>query len=119
MPSSGSNVNRKRKRTETGNCTENEQAQKRIRNPEPLLMDLSFESFNGDESEDKNNDKEPITLAPSLEIDESEVVDIVTTVKKRNKFKWAIDSEWNNLDEALDFLEENGFKCFDNIFIKI
>lgn len=33
--------------------------------------------------------------------------------KKRNKFQWTIDSEWDDLDKALDFLENEGFVNYD------
>lgn len=34
--------------------------------------------------------------------------------KVRNKFKWTKHSEWDSLDAALDFLEEEGFTLYDD-----
>lgn len=39
---------------------------------------------------------------------------IAYTKKVRNKFKWVTHSKWNSLDEALDFLESEGFVCYDD-----
>lgn len=34
--------------------------------------------------------------------------------KSRNKYKWITHSKWNDLDDALDFLESEGFVCYDD-----
>lgn len=50
-------------------------------------------------------------MAPSPEVNER--VPIVTTKKKRNKFVWRIESEWDDLDAALEFLTNEGFVMYD------
>lgn len=80
---------------------------------EPILLDLSFESSNDDN--DEANDIE-IGIAPttSKTTDECDSVNvIISEVKTRNKFVWRIDCEWDSLDEALNFLEKQGFTCYD------
>lgn len=73
------------------------------------LMNLSFESeTNADEN---IVDDVPIELVESVIENRDEEVEIAATLptKKRNKFEWKIDSEWENLDDALDFLEAERF----------
>lgn len=84
---------------------------------EPILMDISFESEltgndNGDNENGFTGDDAEILSACE---DESDKVELITcpTVKTRNKFDWKIESEWKSLDEALDFLENEGFVCYD------
>lgn len=68
-----------------------------------IFMDLSFEI----ESNDDEN-------AVESEKDESEsALQIVPEVKKRNKFKWSIESTWDSLEDALMYLEEAGFVSYD------
>lgn len=38
---------------------------------------------------------------------------VVPEAKKRNKFKWNIESTWNTLEDVLMFLEEAGFVNYD------
>lgn len=74
-------------------------------------MDLSFESNNGDKVNDNNIEVE---IAQTKTTDESDTVNIVSDVKqKRNKFNWRILSEHDSLDDALNFLEEERFVCYD------
>lgn len=84
-----------------------------------LFMDLSFE-----DEENENNIEVEIAVQRD-NLDSSTGDDFVTvtttdspddienTTKKRNKFTWKIHSEWDDLDEALEFLEEQGFVCHD------
>lgn len=44
--------------------------------------------------------------------------DVVPQGKKRNKFNWRTHSTYNNLDDALLFLEDEGFVCYDNSDLK-
>lgn len=84
-----------------------------------LFMDLSFE----DEENEKNIEVEIAVQRDNLDSstgDDFVTVtttdspdDIENTTKKRNKFTWKIHSEWDDLDEALEFLEEQGFVCHD------
>lgn len=77
------------------------------------MLDLSFES-------DENNDDDniQIEIAAACERKDDEVLTTLTTdipnqQRKRNKFKWTIHSEWDDLDKALEFLEDEGFINYD------
>lgn len=77
-----------------------------------ILLDLSFES-----DADKDNDIQ-VELAAALEDQDGTNTEVVTDAannveKKRNKFQWTIESEWDDLDKALDFLEDQGFINYD------
>lgn len=78
-------------------------------------MDLSFESSNGQNSD---NDIEIETMPTHNKANESDTVNVVVHEKKRNKFQWGVDSEWEFLDEALDFLEKQGFVWCDSSDLK-
>lgn len=80
---------------------------------EPILLDLSFESSNDDKDNDIDIDIEiaPTTAKTTDECDSVNV--IIPDGKTRNKFEWRIDSEWDILDEALNFLDKQGFTCYD------
>lgn len=84
---------------------------------EPILLDLSFE-----EDSDTNaniNDDIDIDIAALFEENASESIIIDKVPKKRNKFVWKIERKYDDLDEALDFLEEEGFKCYDYSDLKM
>lgn len=38
--------------------------------------------------------------------------------KKRNKFRWIVESKWDDFDEVLDFLESAGYVNFDSSDLK-
>lgn len=88
--------------------------QKRIRfddaQNQPILLDLSFE-------DEGNDDDSPIETAPILESKDDDSPEILISTenskKKRNKFNWVIDSEWDDLNKALEFLDEHGFVNYD------
>lgn len=79
-------------------------------------MDFSFD--NDDVNDDVN--EIGIELATSQNEDDIEMV-INTdenTQKKRNKFQWSIDSEWDDLDKAIDHIENEGFINYDHSDLK-
>lgn len=89
---------------------------------EPMFMNISFESEsigNGNVDNGIEITEDDTEILSACE-DETDNVEIKTDpkVKKRNKFDWKIESEWNSLDEALDFLENEGFVCYDNKNLK-
>lgn len=71
------------------------------------LIDLSFE-----DNDDANIE---IVTVPTIESDKNEdVIDTIPAKKARNKFTWVTHSTYTNLDEALDFLESEGFVYYDD-----
>lgn len=89
---------------------------------EPILLDLSFEDdseaiqMNTGSDEDKNID---IEIASLFEPNEAEIVNTDNVPKKRNKFVWRIEEKYEDLDKALDFLEEQGYVCYDYSDLKM
>lgn len=81
------------------------------------MMDLSFET--DDNNDDKGNDNDDIEVEMATNHENSENaendynVSIDKPPKKRNKFNWHIELESDDLDQALDYLEERGFVCYD------
>lgn len=82
-----------------------------------ILMELSFET---DEVAEIDKDNELIEIAPSQENADDELSNdevLITTEKnaapKRNKFHWTVHSEWDDLDNALDFIDDEGFVNYD------
>lgn len=124
-----SNDNRKKKRIdldneeatheETVNCI-----RKRGRfdsvNDQPILLDLSFET-DKDPANDNDNDAQ-IELTSTLQSKDNDDEIVINTDKNvekpRNKFIWTIDSEWDDLDKALEFLAEKGFVNYDYSALK-
>lgn len=92
---------------------------KRLR-PDPpfesILTDLSFESDSNDK-EDANN-VDDIELISTCEKENDKELNIMTSQKKRNKFVWVTHSEWEDLDAALDYLENEGFVHYDSSDLK-
>lgn len=92
-------------------------AQKRFRKDEtdainePILMDLSFEEDSNTNA--NNNEDIDIDIASLFGERESESIIIDKVPKKRNKFVWKIERIYDDLDKALDSLEEEGFTCYD------
>lgn len=78
---------------------------------QPILEDFSFSSEGASANEEDNDI--PIETAAVEDNDEITVNSGGTAKKQRNKFVWSIDSEWEDLDKALDFLEEQGFVNYD------
>lgn len=74
-------------------------------------MDLSFES-ESENTHTNDNDDIDIEIASLFE-NESENITTDKTAKKRNKFVWRIEQKFDDLDKALDYLEEEGFVCYD------
>lgn len=54
-----------------------------------------------------------------MNIDAQINIENIETKKTRNKFVWTTFGEYEQLDEALDFLENNGFVCYDDSNLKI
>lgn len=82
-----------------------------------IFMDLSFE----DPNNDKDNEIAIEMASPPVNIDNADnemVITAADNAKKRNKYEWTIDSEWEDLDMALDFLAEQGFVHFDTSDLK-
>lgn len=74
-------------------------------------MDLSFESNNDDITNDDNIE---VQIAQTISTGENATVNVVSEGKKvRNTFNWRILSEYDKLDDALDFLERENFVCYD------
>lgn len=74
-------------------------------------MDLSFE--NDLDTNVINNEDIEIDIAALFEEHASESIIIDNVSKKRNRFVWEIERKYDDLDKALDFLEEEGFTCYD------
>lgn len=77
------------------------------------MMDVSFET--NDENDDNG---ETDNVAIDLAIDNENIendLNVSTDIppKIRNKFKWHIELETDDLENALDYLEERNFVCFD------
>lgn len=77
-----------------------------------ILIDLSFETPN--DNPERTESSETVT---------EQVIDTVTenitAQKTRNKFKWVTHSEYDSLDDALDFLDDEGFIHYDDSHLKI
>lgn len=76
-----------------------------------VLFDFSFET------PDENPEIEIVTISNPNEDVES-VTEAPIPKKPRNRFKWQIHSEWDDLDAALDFLESEGFVIYDHSDLK-
>lgn len=84
-------------------------------------MDLSFECESSDKDGSDNakvigddDDDVGVEMACACEnSSENNELTINTTQKNRNKFEWNIHSEWQDLDEALDSIENEGFVNYD------
>lgn len=77
-------------------------------------MDFSFEKdaiLENDKDDDTRT--EIASTQENVTHDEVEISTVGSTQKKRNKFHWTIDSEWDDLDAALEFLEDAGFVNYD------
>lgn len=74
-----------------------------------IFMDLSFEK------DDCDNIRIDPVLPPSVNIN----IVIENPKKERNKFKWVEHSKFASLEEALEFLEGEGFVCYDDKELKI
>lgn len=88
---------------------------------ETILLDLSFENESNIQSNSGDNDKEEIDIeiGSLFEQHDNENIIVDKVAKKRNKFEWRIEHKFDNLDGALDFLEQQGFKCFDHSDLKM
>lgn len=76
-------------------------------------MDLSFEE-NSENGDNGKTDNVPIDMAPDNENSENELnVSTDKPPKTRNKFIWHIEHETDDLDSAIDYLEERNFVCYD------
>lgn len=112
----------KRKRNETTNQPSNKRMRKineesNIHHIHPILLDLSFE---GDKNEGIDNDNDTDIEMSTNENQKNEEYAVVVTTpqKKRNKFEWIVDSEWDNLESALEILDERGFVHYDSSDLK-
>lgn len=88
---------------------------------EPILLDLSFEDETNTELTNKgtNDEEMDIGIKSLFEQHESEIIITEKVRKKRNKFDWRIQEKFDDLNKALDFLEEQGFTCFDYSDLKM
>lgn len=85
------------------------------------MIDLSFETDATPENDKDNDIQIELASAPENENgtnNEIIISDAGNAQKKRNKFIWTIDSEWDDLDEALVYLEDQGFVNYDFIDLK-
>lgn len=80
------------------------------------LLDLSFEDEN-EVDDDCPNDHVPVTLKSTSA--ETQNIDVSTTNGGRRKFVWVPHGQWNDLDEVLDFLEDEGFVLYDSSDLNI
>lgn len=78
-----------------------------------ILVDLSF----GVESNEDVNEV-VVEMATAFSYREDEVESVAPNEKERNKFRWSIESSWTSLEEALVFLEEEGFVNYDDSDLK-
>lgn len=81
-----------------------------------ILIDLSFETDVVPENDE--NDDIQIELSSAQKNEDGTNEELVLSAeenvqKKRNKFQWSIDSEWDDIDKALDYLEDQGFVNYD------
>lgn len=77
------------------------------------MIDLSFET-DGENDDNGETDNVAIDLATGNENSENDLnVSTDKPPKIRNKFKYQIELETDDLDYALDYLEERNFVCFD------
>lgn len=85
--------------------------------PEDHLMDLSFEvepeNGVGENAANINDEDLEVEVVSAFDNEADSELNVCTKELKRNKFKWVIYSEWDSLDEALDFLESEGFVNYD------
>lgn len=82
------------------------------------MMELSFESDDDDNGDGaKKKDDVEIEIASQPENVESICSD--KPPKKRNKHIWHIERETDDVDGAIDFLDESGFVCYDYKNLKI
>lgn len=88
-------------------------------NFETILLDLSFEKATETTNKDTNDEEINIDIASLFEQHASEDVITDKVTKKRNKFVWQIEQKFDDLDKALDFLEEQGFTCYDHSDLKM
>lgn len=82
-----------------------------------MFMDLSFEN-----PEEQNDQETNIEIEIAMVCENIEAVstdDVPEPAKKRNRFVWKIDSEWDDLDSALEFLESEGYVCYDYSDLKM
>lgn len=80
------------------------------------MMNLSFESDNDGDGAKTKDDVE-IEIASQQENVESIHSD--KPQKERNKHIWHIERETDDVDGAIDFLDESGFVCYDYKDLKI
>lgn len=78
---------------------------------ENVFLDLSFES--NASNDDSNDDTNHINQEINPSIDNSENNEH-NKEKIRNKFEWSNFKEFGQLDDAFDFLEDEGFVCYDD-----
>lgn len=83
---------------------------KNIAASKDIFMHLSFE-------EETPNDVENVTKISAPVVDKAIGTD--KPQKMRNKFKWVTHSKWKSLDEAFDFLDNEGFVHYDDSNLKM
>lgn len=68
------------------------------------FIDLSFETetLNSDLEEEQTSEKSQSSMPVNI------------AKKRRNKFSWSTHSKWDNLDDALEFLESEGLVYYDD-----
>lgn len=81
---------------------------------ENVFIDLSFEATNDNEVD--NNDADELNTEAEIDLNND---NIENSLKIRNKFKWSTFKKFDELDDAFDFLEEEGFVCYDDSDLKM
>lgn len=75
---------------------------------EDIFLDLSFVA---------DNDISELTAESG--VDNDIVFKIESSKRVRNKFNWKVHSEWTSMDDALDFLHDEGYVHYDDSDLKI
>lgn len=84
-------------------------------------MDLSFENESDTAQTNLDDDDKEIDagIASLFEQHQPENITTDKVPKKRNKYEWRIEQKFDDLDKALDFLEEQGYTCYDHSDLKM
>lgn len=78
-----------------------------------MLPELSFES-----TTNNDDDVDVIVMAPNKGVENINIDKISDEKKKRNKFSWVKVKVTKDLDEAIDSINDEGFKLYDDNDLK-
>lgn len=85
-----------------------------------IFLNLSFLSNESDDNNNNERDNDEINeMDVELRLNQSEDNIELDTVKTRNKYKWTTYKEYDQFDEATEFLESEGFVVYDDSDLKI